>query len=975
MITLSFEPNLEHQSHAINAIVGLFAGQPTDGNGLNNGLNDDFAPQPFALEQPIDIDNPNHSSHSHQQIASQQVRSQTVANHLIISDEQVLENIQNIQREHGIEPSETLYDDQKNLASYGLNASIEMETGTGKTYVYLRSIFELNQKYGMRKFVIVVPSIAIREGVMKSIEMTRTHFANLYGNTPVSSRVYDSKNLNLLRDFATSNTVQILVMNIDAFAKDENIINQVRERGIAPIEYIQATCPIVIVDEPQNMETQKRLDAIASLNPLITLRYSATHKFSRHLLYSLNPVKAYDAGLVKQIEVDSVMAQDRFNDAYIELLEVTPKKTKITAKVSVYANVKGVVKKKTISVSDNDDLYKKTGREIYANGYVVTGINASEGYIEFANGSVVNIGQQQGGMTDSVMRYQIERTIEAHLDKQRQLLPQGIKVLSLFFIDRVDNYLVNTGVNTDSANGESGYQRSGKFAQWFETLYRAILNKPKYSELKRQLEGLYSGNVSHIHNGYFSVDKKGRAKDTTGATQADDDTYSLIMKDKEKLLDLSNPLQFIFSHSALREGWDNPNVFQICTLNETKSTIKKRQEIGRGLRLCVGSDGHRIYDKQVNILTVIANESYEDFAKNLQNEISEDYGIEFNNRVKNKADKVEVSYRKGFVLDDNFKAIWDLIKHQTQYQVTFDSDELVENVAQALRDMEPVKPPQVQATKMRLLMSEDGIEGRLLAVNSQQQPYQIDNKLNNDDKNADAHTHHSVSDDALTHHWQLPNVLTYLARHTKLTRHTLLKILRKSERVGDLLVNPQLFLDRVVGVVKQTQTNLMVQGIEYEKNGQSYAQKLLERLETQSSIIYVNTDTDNHNFKVSDPSKTIFDNLIPLDSGTEYQFAQDCESMESVRFYFKLPSWFKINTPVGTYNPDWAVVKEDEDEVKKLFFVAETKNTGGLSVVGQPIELAKLPLSQQQRIHCGHAHFKALKNDVQFKVVERVVQL
>ncbi len=329
MITLTFEPNLEHQSHAINAVVDVFRGQPSQ---LDTGA----ALDNFALAQPIDAS-------GSQAVISQQISSQAIANQRIISDEQVLDNIQAVQREHNIEPSTTLYDDDKNLAKYGLNASIEMETGTGKTYVYLRSIYELYQTYGMRKFVIVVPSVAIREGVMKSIEMTKAHFAALYDNPGVDARIYDSKNLNRLRDFATSHNIQILVMNIDAFAKDENIINQVREQGVAPIEYIQATHPIVIVDEPQNMETAKRLDAIASLQPLITLRYSATHKYSRHLLYSLNPVKAYDAGLVKQIEVDSVMTDDAFNEAYIELLDITPKKTKITAKVSVYVNVKGVV--------------------------------------------------------------------------------------------------------------------------------------------------------------------------------------------------------------------------------------------------------------------------------------------------------------------------------------------------------------------------------------------------------------------------------------------------------------------------------------------------------------------------------------------------------------------------------------------------------------------------------------------------------
>lgn len=945
MITLTFEPNLEHQSHAINAVVDIFRGQPSQ---LDTGA----ALDNFALAQPIDAS-------GSQAVISQQIASQAIANQRIISDEQVLDNIQAVQREHNIEPSTTLYDDDKNLAKYGLNASIEMETGTGKTYVYLRSIYELYQTYGMRKFVIVVPSVAIREGVMKSIEMTKAHFAALYDNTRVDARIYDSKNLNRLRDFATSQTIQILVMNIDAFAKDENIINQVREQGVAPIEYIQTTHPIVIVDEPQNMETAKRLDAIASLQPLITLRYSATHRYSRHLLYSLNPVKAYDAGLVKQIEVDSVMSDDAFNEAYIELLDITPKKTKITAKVSVYANVKGVVKKKTISISDNDDLYKKTEREIYANGYIVSGINAVEGYIEFDNGVTIDKGQQTGGMSDGVMRYQIERTIEAHLDKQRKLLPQGIKVLSLLFIDRVDNYLVNN----ELVNQTDGYTRSGKFAQWFEEIYQTLLDKPKYRELKQQLTAYYQAEISDIHNGYFSVDNKGRAKDTSGTTKGDDDTYSLIMKDKEKLLNLNNPLQFIFSHSALREGWDNPNVFQICTLNETKSTLKKRQEIGRGLRLCVGADGHRIYDKQINILTVIANESYDDFAKSLQNEIQDDCGVSFAGRVKNQAHKQAVRYRKGFMLDDNFKAIWDKIKQKTQYQVCFNTDELITAVTSLIADMAEIVAPQVQANKVRLTMSDDGVESSLLAVNSQRQHYTTDNSYDGSDTDADSNVPQPT--------WQLPDILAYLARHTKLTRATLIEILRQSERIDEMLINPQVFLERLVAIIKQAQTDLMVKGIEYQKNGQIYAQRLLERLEAQPADVYA---SDDH-FDVTDSDKTIFDNLIPLDSNTEHQFAQDCESMQSVRFYFKLPNWFKISTPLGSYNPDWAVIKEEDEDVSQLYFVAETKNTGGKSATGHAVDIAKLPLPQQQKIRCGRAHFKALDNELSFKVVETVAQL
>ena len=585
-----------------------------------------------------------------------------------------------------------------------------------------------------------------------------------------------------------------------------------------------------------------------------------------------------------------------------------------------------------------------------------------EGYIEFDNGVVIYQGQQTGGMSDGVMRYQIERTIEAHLDKQRKLLPQGIKVLSLLFIDRVDNYLVNN----ELVNQTDGYTRSGKFAQWFEEIYQTLLDKPKYRELKQQLTAYYQAEISEIHNGYFSVDKKGRAKDTSGNTKGDDDTYSLIMRDKEKLLNLNNPLQFIFSHSALREGWDNPNVFQICTLNETKSTLKKRQEIGRGLRLCVGADGHRVYDKQINILTVVANESYDDFAKSLQNEIQDDCGVSFAGRVKNQAHKQAVRYRKGFMLDDNFKAIWDKIKQKTQYQVCFNTDELITAVTSLIADMAEIVAPQVQANKVRLTMSEQGVESSLLAVNSQRQHYTTDNSYDGSDTDADSNVPQPT--------WQLPDILAYLARHTKLTRVTLMEILRQSERIDEMLINPQVFLERLVAIIKQAQTDLMVKGIEYQKNGQIYAQRLLERLEAQPADVYA---SDDH-FEVTDTHKTIFDNLIPLDSNTEHQFAQDCESMQSVRFYFKLPNWFKISTPLGSYNPDWAVIKEgdnDSRKVSQLYFVAETKNTGGKSATGHAVDIAKLPLPQQQKIRCGRAHFKALDNELSFKVVETVAQL
>ncbi|WP_294069046.1 DEAD/DEAH box helicase family protein, partial [Proteiniphilum sp. UBA1028] len=543
---LHFEPNLQYQLDAINSIIRLFEGQPMNDSTLEFGVEEE------STLNFID----------------------GIANRLILSEEQILKNLQTVQE-----------DNQVSVVKFldGMNFSVEMETGTGKTYVYLRTIYELYKQYEFKKYVIVVPSVAIREGVLKNLEITHEHFQNLYDNVPVHFRMYDSAKISSLRGFATGNNIEILIINIDSFAKDENIINKPNDRlnGQLPVEFIRAANPIVIVDEPQNMETDKRKKAVENLNPLFTLRYSATHRNLYNLVYSLNPVKAYDLGLVKQIEVDSVIEENSSNDAFISVESITAAKTKVTAKVMINVNDKNGVSRKTVNVRAGDDLYRLSNeREIYRNGYIIEEIDAANGCITLSNGNILYKGAIQGGLTDEVMKFQMRKTIEEHLKKELKLKLKGIKVLSLFFIDRVANY---------REYDQNGNPLQGKFARWFEEIYTELIAKPVFKSLDKY-------PLQEIHNAYFSQDKKGRLKDTSGETQADDDTYNLIMKDKEKLLNIHNPLRFIFSHSALREGWDNPNVFQICTLNETKSEMKKRQEIGRGLRLAVDAEGRRIYD-------------------------------------------------------------------------------------------------------------------------------------------------------------------------------------------------------------------------------------------------------------------------------------------------------------------------------------------------------------------------------------------
>jgi type III restriction enzyme len=880
---LTFESNLPYQQEAIKSITDLFEGQPLEDSILEFNLNEKGA---------LNLIN-------------------GVSNNLILSEEQILANLQNIQANNEIKVSDKLD---------GMHFSVEMETGTGKTYVYLRTIYELNKLYGFKKFVIVVPSVAIREGVLKNLEITHEHFQILYDNVPVNFQVYDSTKVSTLRGFATTNNIEVLVINIDSFAKDENIINKPNDKlnGQKPVEFIQATHPIVIVDEPQNMETEKRIAAIDNLKALCTLRYSATHRNQYNLTYSLNPVKAYDLGLVKQIEVDSIIEENAYNDAFVSVESITATKTKVTAKVSINSNENGGVKKKALTVKVGDDLYKLSNeREIYAEGYIIEEIDAVNQCISISNGNLLYKGNSQGGLTDEVMKFQIRKAIEEHLKKEKRLNKLGIKVLSLFFIDKVANY---------RAYDSAGNPVKGKFAEWFEEIYHEYMSKPTFKELDKF-------PVDEIHNGYFSQDKKGAFKDTSGETKADDDTYSLIMKDKEKLLGLDNPLRFIFSHSALREGWDNPNVFQICTLNETKSDIKKRQEIGRGLRLAVDQTGKRTYDQNINRLTVIANEAYDDFAKALQKEIEEDCGVEFKGRIKNKRERTAIKYRKGFEADPKFLAIWEKLKKKTTYRVDYKTDELITLAAKAIKDLPEIKAPSIRSSKIGITMTDEGVGTNYVG-----------------DK-VESYGGYS---------WKIPDVLGYIQRKTELTRATIEEILNKSDRIVDIIINPQLFLDLATTAIKRTLYDLMIDGIKYQKIGGSEYEMAL--FEAQELEVYLN----DFSFKVSDPSKTIYSAFVPLDSGVESKFAKDCETSDQIKFYFKLPNWFKIPTPIGNYNPDWALVFEDD---KKIYFVAETKDTGTPQV-----DLSKLSGDEQMKIKCGKAHFNEF-DDLEYKVVNKVGQL
>ena len=878
-----FDPKQKHQLDAIDAVLRVFEGQPAGG-----------------------------SSEAYHQAAPGEAFAETgFANRLALDEKQILENVQAIQRENI--PKHGKGEAHNELA--GMHFSVEMETGTGKTYVYLRTIYELRQKYGFRKFVIVVPSIAVREGVLKNLRITEQHLQNLYNKPPTRFEVYDSSRVSSLRAFATSDAVEILVINIDSFAKDQNVINRDNDKlmGQKPIDFIRRVNPIVIVDEPQNMETEIRKQAIEKLNYLCTLRYSATHVSDYNMIYSLDPVQAYDLGLVKRIAVDSVLAENDFNEAYVRLKKINTRPS-LSVTLEIDCNTKNGFQRKSVTARYGKNLYALSGnREIYRNGYIINEIDAEKGFITLDSGKRLFAGETLGGLNDEIMRAQIRETVAEHFSKEKQLQPKGVKVISLFFIDRVANY---------RGYDKEGKSVKGKLAEYFEESFKEFSNKEDYAGLD-----LASFPTEEVHNGYFSQDR-GKWKDTGGDTRADRDTYQLIMQDKERLLDPDEPLRFIFSHSALREGWDNPNVFQICTLNETQSELKKRQEIGRGMRLPVDGNGDRISDENINWLTVVANESYEDFARQLQSEIEDECDVDFGGRIKNKKERKKVTYRKGFQLDEKFKALWDRIKHQTTYRVEYDTEKLITSAAEAVRTMETVTRPSLRIDKAKIeIQRNEGVTPKPVRGRTSQ---------------------------VETQELAIPDLFSYIQSQgrARLTRSTIRQILLRSGRLGDALINPQGFMDRVVALIDEKLSELMIDGIKYEKNSdKEYELRLFEGYEFHR---------DKHTFEISNSKKTINTGLLPLDSGVEHQFAQDCESREDIEFYFKLPSWFKIKTPIGNYNPDWALVKKGS---KKVYFVAETKSEG-----------QELRPSEDNKIKCGQAHYKILDN-VEFKQVSEVREL
>lgn len=1026
----------QFQTDAVNAVCDLFAGQ-------------EKSRATFSIVEDAQI--------------SMMQNELGVGNALLIDDAALLENMNTIQRRNKLQLTSNA--DSRQFC-------VEMETGTGKTYVYTKSIFELNRRYGFTKFIIVVPSVAIREGVYKSFQITAEHFGAHYDNVPCRYFIYDSKKLSDVRQFAASGNIEIMIINIDAFKKAENIINQVQDKlgGETAMRFIQDTNPIVIIDEPQSVDnTPKAKEAIASMNPLCVFRYSATHRERINLLYRLTPVDAYQMGLVKQICVSSNSITNDFNKPYI-MLKAVSNENGFRAKLEIDVQAKnGTVSRKTVTAKPGDDLYLLSGRREIYDGYQLAGIDCTPGgeCVEFSNTEVVKLGKAIGSVDENILkRAQIRRTIEAHFDKELRYLDKGIKVLSLFFIDEVAKYR--------TAEGEPGI-----YAEMFEECYLELLEKPKYAELKQR----FTAGVENAHNGYFSQDKKGVYKNTRGDTQADDDTYNTIMRDKEWLLSFECPLRFIFSHSALKEGWDNPNVFQVCTLIEQKSTFTCRQKIGRGLRLCVNQQGNRIEDRDINILHVMANESFSEFADTLQREIEQETGVKFgvlqlslfvgqtyteeiiqqksvdendaemligfmkdhgyvepdgrptelaraavvdqaaelppqmeeikeqvaqavkqgapiktealigtpyiekitvektityddaaalmkgleeqklitkDGKMKDtmkaqlaagtldlgarfsqaaqraivqaieKVDakpplrdasrEVTVRRKERALLSPQFEALWDQIKQKTTYRVQINQDALIESSVHDLRDMPPIPRARLVSQTADIDIASAGV----------------------------SHTEWELRTTDLQDTYDtLPDILRVITTETQLKRSTVGRIIKESDRGRDFLNNPQAFTEKALEIITRNRHDLAIDGIRYVKlaGEEYYVQEIFDSAELIANL-------DRNAVAVEN---SVYDHVI-FDSQVESRFAESLDNDPDVKMFFKIPSRFKIETPIGTYNPDWAVYLEKNGE-HKLYFVLETKGTTDLYGLSTP---------ERQKIRCGKAHFDALENDVVF---------
>ena len=995
------------QADAAKAVVDVFAGQPylTPTYMMDRGYGQ------ISTEEERDF-----TGWSNQRIIPQ------------LNDALILEHIQKIQRANQIAPSDRLEG-----RADGYNLTIEMETGVGKTYTYIKTMYELNRAYGWSKFIIVVPSIAIREGVYKSFEMTQEHFAEEYGKK-IRYFIYNSAQLTEIDRFASDSSINVMIINSQAFnakGKDARRIYMKLDefRSRRPIDIIAKTNPILIIDEPQSVEGKQTKERLKEFHPLLTLRYSATHKSDSiyNMVYRLDAMEAYNKRLVKKIAVKGITESGTTaTNSYVYLESINLSKSDPTATLQFEVKLATGTKVKSRIVKIGDNLYDySNGLEEYKNGFVVKSIDGRDDSVEFLNGIKIYAGDVIGKVDeDQLRRIQIRETILSHIQRERQLFYKGIKVLSLFFIDEVANYR-----EYDAA----GQPVNGKYATMFEEEYEDIVENLAIGMGEDDyIRYLKSIKADKTHAGYFSVDKKGNminSKVGKKETTSDDvSAYELIMKYKELLLDRDpkrSPVRFIFSHSALREGWDNPNVFQICTLKQSSSDVRKRQEVGRGLRLCVNQDGERMDTNalgndvhNINVLTVIASESYDSFAKGLQTEMAEAvadrpravtpelfegkvitdsngnsdiitaitareiwldmrmngyidragaltdkyYEDKANGEIKvaeevedfaasviqivdsiydpknmqpenARANNVELQVDEEKLAMPEFKELWSRINAKSVYVVDFDTDELVQKSIDSLDSKLRVSKIffKVETGTMKNIESKDALAAGSAFAKEESTNYRVDSSSSTNVKY---------------------DLVGKLVDETGLTRKAIIAILQGIQPIvfNQFKDNPEEFILKAASLINDQKATAIVEHITYDVLDEHYG----------TDVFTDPTIKGKLGVNAMKAKKHLYDHIV-YDSSNERDFATDLDTSTDVAVYVKLPDGFYISTPVGKYNPDWAIAFYDGN-VKHIYFVAETK--GSMSSM-------QLRLIEESKIHCAREHFKAISNErVVYDVVD-----
>lgn len=846
----------------------------------------------------------------------------------------ILAHIQEIQRRNQIEPSPELE------GCY--NLTIEMETGVGKTYTYIKTMYELNKHYGWSKFIVVVPSIAVREGVYKAFQITREHFAEEYGKK-LRFFIYNSARLAEISRFVSDSSIHVMIINSQAFnarGRDaRRIYMRLDEfRSRRPIDMIAGTKPIIIIDEPQSVEGKQTRKNLEEFHPLMTLRYSATHRSDSiyNMVYRLDAMEAYNRRLVKKIAVKGISESgtaDTESYVYLEGIHLSGAEPA----AAIQFHVRGASGVRTVSkkAGIGFDLYAHSGGlEEYRNHFIVKSIDGRGDSIELLNGMKISAGDVIGKVSEEQLRrIQIHETILSHIERERQLFDKGIKVLSLFFIDEVEHY---------RKYDASGNPANGVFADIFEQEYERIVGK-LLSGAGEDAYGAYLRSISpqRTHTGYFSIDKKGHMINSRvgrpGDFSNDADAYDLIMKNKELLLDLNperSPVRFIFSHSALREGWDNPNVFQICTLKRSGSDIRKRQEVGRGMRLCVNKDGERMDENvlggevhNVNVLTVIASESYDTFARGLQAEIAEAVGKNYDDRKMRpenaRSNNVELKVDPEKLAMPEFQAMWSRMNARTAYAVDFDTEELIEKSAAAL-DVKLHVPGifyKIETVNLKTirsrdqLLSGDAFAKEDLGVYGRSQ-MQVNTNVKYD-------------------------LAGRLVEATGLTRRAVIRILTgiRPSVFRQFQDNPEEFIIQAAKLINNEKAKVIIRHITY---------KVLEE-EHDTGLFTCAFIKGRLGVNAMRAKKHLYDHVV-YTSANERRFAQELEASKEVAVYVKLPEGFHIPTPLGHYSPDWAIAFK-EGSAKHSYFVAKTKGPMD-TVEPRGVEAAKL--------HCAREHFKAV---------------